>query len=79
MLIADSGAVYAFYDGSDQYHKPMRDIINKNAGEIIVPELILVEIDYLLGHLLNVQAELDFLQDVLNGVYRLHRTSSVLL
>ncbi len=62
MLIADTGAIYAFYDGDDQYHKLAREIINANAGKIIVPDLILVEIDYLLGHLLNVQAELDFLQ-----------------
>jgi len=67
MLIADTGAVYAFYDGSDQYHQPVREIINKNAGRIIMPELIFIEIDYLLGHLLGVQAELDFLQDVFNG------------
>ena len=60
MLIADTGAIYAFYDGSDQYHLAVREIINKNIGKIIIPDLILVEIDYLLGHLLDVQAELDF-------------------
>jgi len=49
MLIGDSGAVYAFYDGDDQYHKAAQEIINANAGQIILPDLILVEIDYLLG------------------------------
>ncbi len=79
MLIGDSGAVYAFYDGDDQYHNAAREIINANVGEIILPDLILVEIDYLLGHFLGVQAELDFLQDVINGVYRLHRVNAVIL
>jgi len=72
MLIADTGAVYAFYDGSDQYHESVRTLINQNAGKIIIPEIILVEIDYLLGHLLSIEAELDFLQDIFHGVYRLH-------
>ena len=72
MLIADTGAIYAFYDGNDQDHKSIRTLINKNAGKIIIPEIILVEIDYLLGRLLSVEAELDFLQDIFHGVYRLH-------
>ena len=48
MIIADTGAVYAFYDGNDKYHKNVRIIINANAGKIIIPEIILAEIDYLL-------------------------------
>jgi predicted nucleic acid-binding protein len=72
MLIADTGAIYAFYDGNDQYHKSVQTIINQNAGKIIIPEIILVEIDYLLGRLLSVEAELDFFQDIFHGVYRLH-------
>lgn len=79
MLIADTGAIYAFYDGSDSYHHAVREIINKNIGKIIIPDLILVEIDYLLGHLLDVQAELDFIQDILNGVFRLHSLNSAML
>ncbi len=79
MLIADTGAIYAFYDGSDKYHHAVRKIINENIGNIIIPDLILVEIDYLLGHLLDVQAELDFIQDVLNGVFLLHSLNPVML
>jgi predicted nucleic acid-binding protein len=40
MIIADTGAVYAFYDGNDQYHEAVRVIINENAGQIIIPEII---------------------------------------
>ncbi|EDN69594.1 conserved hypothetical protein [Beggiatoa sp. PS] len=79
MLIADTGAIYAFYDGSDQYHESVRILINKNAGNIIIPEIILVEIDYLLGRLLGIDAELDFLQDIFHGVYRLHPLNSSIL
>jgi predicted nucleic acid-binding protein len=57
---------------NDQYHKSVQTIINQNAGKIIIPEIILVEIDYLLGRLLSVEAELDFFQDIFHGVYRLH-------
>lgn len=73
MLIADTGAIYAFYDADDQYHKGVRKIVNQHSGQIIIPDLILVEIDYLLGKFLGVDAELDFLQDLVSGVYQLHR------
>jgi uncharacterized protein len=79
MLIADTGAIYAFYDGNDQYHQSVRTLINQNAGKIIIPEIILVEIDYLLGHLLGVEAELDFFQDIFHGVYRLHPLNESIL
>lgn len=71
-LIGDSGAIYAFYDGSDRYHEPVRALVDEFAGRIVIPSLILAEIDYLLGNFLGVDAEVDFLQDVLSGVYRLH-------
>ncbi len=64
MLIADTGAIYAFYDGSDQYHHKVQEIINKHSGQIIIPEGILAEIDYLLLKLLGVDAELDFITDL---------------
>ncbi|MEZ5479656.1 MAG: PIN domain-containing protein [Thiolinea sp.] len=73
MLIADTGAIYAFYDADDQYHEGVRKIFNQHSGRIIIPDLILVEIDYLLGKFLGVDAELDFLQDLVSGVYQLHR------
>jgi len=79
MIIADSGAIYAFYDGNDQYHEAVRVIINQNAGGIIIPEIILAEIDYLLENLLGIDAELDFLQDIFNGVYRLHHLNQTAL
>jgi len=79
MIIADTGAVYAFYDGNDQYHEAVRVIINENAGQIIIPEIILAEIDYLLEKLLGVDAELDFLQDIFNGVYHLHHLDQIAL
>lgn len=79
MLIADTGAVYAFYDANDQYHEGVRKIVLQHAGKVIIPDLILVEIDYLLGKFLGIDAKLDFLQDVVNGVYRLHRLDTIAL
>jgi uncharacterized protein len=78
-IIADTGAIYAFYDGNDSYHQAARAIITAHSGEIIVPEVILTEVDYLLLNLLGVDAELDFLQDVLNGVYLLHSMNDQIL
>ena len=57
----------------------MRKIVLQHSGKVIIPDLILVEIDYLLGKFLGIDAELDFLQDVVNGVYRLHRLDTIAL
>lgn len=79
MLIADTGAIYAFYDGSDEYHEKARSIVNDNSGHIIVPQGIIAEVDYLLLKLLGIDAELDFIQDLLSGVYKLHPISTAAL
>jgi predicted nucleic acid-binding protein len=78
-VIADTGVIYAFYDGNDSYHEAARTIISEHSGKIIVPDVILTEVDYLLLSFLGVDAELDFLQDVLNGVYLLHSLNEQIL
>jgi predicted nucleic acid-binding protein len=70
-LVADSGALYAIYDRHDQHHRRVRAVMEHEKGAIIVPTAILAEVDYLLGAKLGIDAELDFLSDILIGVFTL--------
>ena len=71
-LIADTGAIYALYDMDDRHHQSVYDFVKNNVGKIIIPSIILVEIDYLLREFLGVSAELDFIADVLDGAYQIN-------
>ncbi len=70
-LVADSGALYALYDADDAHHSKVRKVIERERGAIIVPTVILAELDYLLREFLGVDAELDFLEGIANGAYSL--------
>lgn len=78
-VIADTGAIYAHYDADDSFHEPMRQLVEQHAGQIILPAPLIVEIDYLLGKLLGVDAEIDFVTDMINGVFQVYPTDSGLL
>jgi predicted nucleic acid-binding protein len=70
-LIADTGALYALYDADDAHHDPARKVIAAEPGRIVVPVLVLAELDYLLLENLGVEAELSFLESVLAGAFAL--------
>jgi predicted nucleic acid-binding protein len=70
-LIADSGAIYAIYDADDAHHKAVCEVIDQENTTIIIPDVILVEIDYLLREFLSIDAELDFMNDLIGGSYKL--------
>ncbi|KHD06878.1 hypothetical protein PN36_12800 [Candidatus Thiomargarita nelsonii] len=71
-VIADTGALFALYDKDDVYHHAVLNVIEKTRT-IIIPDGILAEIDYLLCKFLGVQAEVDFLEELIEGTYTLHR------
>ncbi len=66
-LVADSGALYALYDADDAHHGEVRKVIDHERGAIIVPTVILAELDYLLREFLGIDAELDFLEGIASG------------
>ncbi|MEE8586663.1 MAG: PIN domain-containing protein [Acidobacteriota bacterium] len=70
-LIADTGGLYALYDADDAHHSAVREVIEKEPGQIIVPVAILSELDYLLRRRLGVNAELDLLDSLLQGAFAL--------
>ncbi|MCX8050097.1 MAG: PIN domain-containing protein [Methylohalobius sp.] len=70
-LVADTGALYALYDADDRHHAAVRQVVENERGPIVIPVVILAELDYLLRQFLSVRAELDFLDGIANGVYTL--------
>lgn len=70
-LIADTGAIYGLYDRRDRHHKALRQAIERETGAILIPAVILAEIDYLLRSRLGVHAELNFMNDILAGAFTL--------
>jgi predicted nucleic acid-binding protein len=70
-LIADSGAVYGLHDRRDSHHRALRKVIERETGPILISQAILSEIDYLLRAKLGIDAELDFLDDVIASIFTL--------
>jgi len=70
-LIADTSAIVAAYDADDDHHNPVRAILESEPGPIVVPTVILAEIDYMLRRFLGIDAELDFLAALENGSFTL--------
>lgn len=70
-VIVDSGALYALYDADDRHHLAVKRVVEREQGALIVPTVILAEIDYLLREFLGVDAELSFLDDIFIGAYTL--------
>ena len=66
-LVADSGALYALYDSRDQNHRAVRQAVENEPGAIIVPVVILGELDYLLRVRIGVLAELRLLDGLTGG------------
>jgi predicted nucleic acid-binding protein len=69
--IADSGAIYGLYNRRDRHHRPLRSALAQEPGAILIPAAILSEIDYLIVAKLGVKAELDLLDDILDGAFTL--------
>ena len=70
-LIADSGAIYALYDADDRHHAAVAAAVQDDPGPVIIPAATLAEIDYLLREHLGADAELQFLEGILQGFYTL--------
>jgi hypothetical protein len=70
-LVADTGGLYALYDAGDRHHEGARRAFESERGPVVVPAAVLPELDYLLRVKLGIEAELDFVDDLLDGAYSL--------
>jgi len=69
MLIADTSGLLASIDRNDRHHETVRSVLLAEREAVIVPELVLAELDYLVLKHLGREAEEALLDDVIEGAY----------
>jgi predicted nucleic acid-binding protein len=69
-LICDTGPLLAALDAADPDHDRCARLLIEADEDLVVPALVLAELDYWCGRRLGPDAWLVFLDDVLAGVYR---------
>ncbi|MEA2687140.1 MAG: uncharacterized protein QOE93_2335 [Actinomycetota bacterium] len=76
-LVVDTGPLLAALDGADPDHDECAELLASATEDLVVPTLVLAEVDYWCHQRLGPHAWLAVLDDVLDGVYRVeHPTPS---
>ncbi len=70
MIICDTSGLIAAYDESDPDGPAVRELLDAEAGALIVSPFVLAEVDYLLMTRSGAAAELILLNDLADGVYQ---------
>lgn len=70
-LLLDTGAVYAYYDREDRWHEAMRVEIDAEPDTLMLPAVVVPEVDHLLGARIGRAARLALYEDMAQGVYLL--------
>jgi predicted nucleic acid-binding protein len=70
-LILDTGPLLAALDEADPDHAPCAALLTDATEDLVVPTLVLAELDYWCAERLPSDAWLTFLEDLLAGVYLL--------
>jgi predicted nucleic acid-binding protein len=68
-LILDTGALYASLDRSDADHRACRDMIESANEPLVIPEPVLVELDYWIHARLHPGVLVALLDDIVSGAY----------
>jgi uncharacterized protein len=69
-MICDTGPILAALDQADPDHERCARLLQEVDSDLVVPVLVLAEVDYWCHERLTVEAWLTFLEDVLAGAYR---------
>ena len=69
-LVLDTGPLLAAFDAADPDHEPCAALLTETAEDLVVPTLVLGELDYWCAERLDPGVWLAFLDDVLAGAYR---------
>jgi hypothetical protein len=69
-LICDTGPLLAALDAADPDHRRCAQLLTDADEDLVVPALVLAELDYWCSRRLPPEAWLVFLEDLLAGVYR---------
>ena len=69
-LILDTGPLLAAIDASDPDHRACAGLLTDGSEDLVVPTLVLAELDYWCARRLGSGVWLTFLDDVIAGAYR---------
>lgn len=69
ILVCDTGPLLAALDTADPDHARCVHLLGDSRAELVVPALVLAEVDYWCHRRLTPAAWLTFLQDVIEGAY----------
>ena len=70
MIICDTSGLVAAYDKAEPAGPAVRELLDAEAGALVVSPFVLAELDYLLLSKAGVRAELSLLNDLANDVYQ---------
>ncbi len=70
-LVLDTGPLLAALDAADPDHERCASLLDEAGEDLIVPVLVLSELDYWCHRRLGAGAWVSFLEDLLAGAYRL--------
>lgn len=68
-LVLDTGVIYAALDENDRDHSACAELISGSDDQLVVPEPVLVEVDYWLRKNATVDVWLAFAEDIRSGAY----------
>src|SRR3954463_7201217 len=69
-VVLDTGPLFAALDGADPDHAACARLIGDADEDLVVPALVLAELDYWCHERLGLDAWLIFLEDLMKGAYR---------
>ena len=69
MIVADTGAIVALIDRSEQHHEALTEIYEEAPSHWVLPWAILPEVDYLLGEHVSARAQESFSRDLASGAW----------
>lgn len=75
-LVLDTGPLLAALDTADRAHEPCAELIAEPDEDLVIPALVLGELDYWCRTRLTGDVWLSFLRDVLGGTYRIEHPTS---
>lgn len=76
-LVLDTGPLLAALDAADPDHPPCAALLTDATEDLIVPALVLAELDYWCAQRLSADAWLIFLDDVVAGAYRVEHPTTI--
>ena len=70
-LICDTSGLFALYDADNREHAATRAVVESEVGPLLLPVVLLAEIDYLLHRRLGAESARDFLKAIELGEFEL--------